>query len=165
MGYAHLELHGQHGHARSSDRVGVLDAGDLPQHLLGRSGDHVLHINAAGSRKGNHHVGHGHVDLRLFFSRRDQHRECTQQQGHQRQQGRQCIRLKGSCNATRNAKILLCGHVVLTYPLWPGWHWQARPAQGPTRPHHRRLIRTTLPLSRRPDSPQPEPRAKQTCCR
>ena len=33
--HAHLELHGQQGHARARNRIGVLDPRDLGEHLLG----------------------------------------------------------------------------------------------------------------------------------
>ena len=93
-GHTHFELDSQHRHARTGDRIGVLDAGDLAQHLLCRLGHHVLDIGAAGARKRNQHVGHGDVDLGLFLTRSHQHSEQAQQQGHQGQEGRQCIRLE-----------------------------------------------------------------------
>ena len=45
------------------------------EHLLGRPRHHVLHVRARRAGEGDQHVGHGHVDLRLFLARRDQHGE------------------------------------------------------------------------------------------
>ena len=102
--HADLELHRQHGQPRPRHRIGVLDTGDLRQHLFGRPRHHVLHIGAARSRKSDQHVGHGHVDLRLFLPRRDQHGEQAQQQCHDRQQRRDGIGLERSRDAARNAQ-------------------------------------------------------------
>ena len=87
-GHPHLELNGQYGQSRPGHGVGVLDACNLTQHLLGGLGHHVLHVGTAGSRKRNQHIGHGDVDLRLFFPRRHHDGKKPQQQGHQGQQRR-----------------------------------------------------------------------------
>ena len=102
--HAHLELDRQHRQARPRDGVGVFNAGHLAQHLLGRPGHHVLHIGTAGARKRDQHVGHRHIDLRLFFARRHQHGKQPQQQGHQRQQRRERIGLKSGRNAPGHAQ-------------------------------------------------------------
>jgi hypothetical protein len=49
---------------------------------------------AAGPRERDQHIGHGHVDLRLFLARRDQHGKQAEQQGHQGQQRRDGVGLK-----------------------------------------------------------------------
>ena len=84
-----LELHRQHRHAGFGHRIDMLDAGDLRQHLFGRRGDQRLDILDRRADKRNEHVGHGHVDLRLFFARRHGDREQAHQRGHQRDQRRQ----------------------------------------------------------------------------
>ena len=123
-GHANLELHGQQGQTGARHRVGVLNAGNLAQRLLGGPGHHVLHILAAGPRKGNQHIGHGHIDLGLFFTRGHQHGKQAHQQGHQRQQGREGIGLKSRGNAARNTHGWLVFHAHLT--------WQpAHPASPP----------------------------------
>ncbi len=102
--HADLKLHGHHGHAGARHRIGVLDAGDLRQGLLGRPRHQVLHVGAGRPREGDDHAGHRDVDLRLFLARRHQHRKQAQQQRHQRQQRRQRIRLEGGGQATGNAQ-------------------------------------------------------------
>ncbi len=104
--YADLELHRQHRHARARHRIGVFDAVDLRQHLLGGLGDHFFHIGTGRAREGNDDIRHRDVDLRLFFARRDQHGEQAQQQGHQRQQRRDGVVLKLAGDAARQAQRL-----------------------------------------------------------
>ena len=102
--HAHLELHRQQRHAGARHRIGMLDAGDLAQHLLGRPCHQRLHVGTAGAREGDQHVGHRDVDLRLFLARRHQHRKQAQQQRHQRQQRRQGVGLEGGGQAARHAQ-------------------------------------------------------------
>ena len=112
--HPHFELNRQHGQTRSRDRIRVLDAGDLTEHLLGRARHQVLHINTTGTRKGNQYVGHRHIDLWLFFARRHHHRKQAQQQGDQRQQGGQRIGLKRRSNAPGDAHGWFVVHAHLT---------------------------------------------------
>ena len=105
--HANLELHRQHRDARPGDRVAVLDAGDLAQHLLGRPRHQRLHIGTAGARERDQHVGHRHVDLRLFLAWRHQHREQAQQHRHQREQRGQRMRLEAPCQAACNTHLCL----------------------------------------------------------
>ena len=97
--HAHLELHCQNRHARTRDRVNMLHSCDLGEHLLGRDRHHLLHFahRRAGERR--NHIGHGHVDLWLFFAGRHHHGKHAQQKRHQRQQGRDLRTLEGRCNA------------------------------------------------------------------
>ena len=81
-----LELDREDGQAGSGHRIQMLDVGNLGQHLLHWLGNEALDLGGAGSRKGDHHVRHGHVDLRLLLPRRHQHREQAQQQGSYREQ-------------------------------------------------------------------------------
>ena len=74
------------------------------EHLLGRARHHVLHVGAAGAGEGDQHVGHRHVDLRLFLARRDQHGEDAEQQRDQRQQRRQRVGLEGARQAAGDAQ-------------------------------------------------------------
>jgi hypothetical protein len=108
--HAHLELHGDDRHAWPRHRHHVLDAGDLRQHLLGRCGHHLLDITHRRPGKRDQHIGHGHVDLRLFLARRHQHREDAQQQRHQRQQWRDLRRLEVGRDATRDTERAFRGH-------------------------------------------------------
>ena len=73
--HAHLELHRQHGHSRSRDRIGVFDPSDLTEHLFGRPGDHILDVGAACAGKRDQHIGHRDVDLWLLLARRHEYRE------------------------------------------------------------------------------------------
>ena len=90
-----LELHRHHGQAGPRHRVGVLNARNLAQHLFRRARHHVLHIDTAGPRKRDQHIGHGHIDLWLFFTRGHQYCEDAQQQRHQGQQWRDGVELEG----------------------------------------------------------------------
>ena len=85
-GLADQELHGQHRHAGSRHRIHMFDALDFREHLLGRAADQSLHLAGGGAGEGDEHIGEGHVDLRFFLARGDQHREHAHQQPHQRQQ-------------------------------------------------------------------------------
>jgi hypothetical protein len=51
------------------------------------------------------HVGHGHVDLRLFLARRDQHGKQAQQQRHQRQQRRDLRALEKAAMRPGHAQV------------------------------------------------------------
>jgi hypothetical protein len=102
--HADLVLDRQHRQPRPRDRHHVLDAGDLGQHLLGRAGDHLFDIADAGPGKGDQHVGHGHVDLRLFLARRHEHCEEAEQQGDQGQQRRDLRGLEERCDAAGGAE-------------------------------------------------------------
>ena len=85
-GFPDLELHGQHRHPRPGNRVDVLHPLDFGQHLLGGQRDQMFHFRARRAGKGDEDVGKGHIDLGLFLTRRDQHREQAQQQPYQGQQ-------------------------------------------------------------------------------
>ena len=108
--HADLELHGQDRNARPRDRHHVLDPRDPGQHLFCRRGHHLLDLAHRGPREGDHHVGHGDVDLRLFLARRDHHREDAQQQGNQCQQRRDLGALEKAGDATGNAHGVGVGH-------------------------------------------------------
>ena len=108
--HADLELHRQHRHAGTADRVGVLDAGDLREHLLGRPRDHVLHVGAAGPGEGDQHIGHRDVDLRLFLARCHQHREQAEQQRDDRQQRRDRVGLEEGRHAAGDAALDRAAH-------------------------------------------------------
>ena len=82
--HAHRKLHRQHRHAGARDAHHMLYAQHLRQHLLGGRGNHLLDIAHRRAGEGHDDVGHGHVDLRLFFAWGDQHGKQAQQQ---RQQG------------------------------------------------------------------------------
>ena len=105
--HAHLELHRHDGHAGARDRVHMLDARDFGQHLLGRNRHHLLDFAHRRTRERRDHVGHGHVDLRLFFAGRHHHGKHAQQKRHQRQQRRDLCALEGRCDAARNAHFWL----------------------------------------------------------
>ncbi|CAM5635855.1 hypothetical protein RLIN73S_01905 [Rhodanobacter lindaniclasticus] len=78
--HADPELHRHHRHAGPAHRIDVLDALDPGQLLLQRKRHQVLHVAHVGAGERHHHVGHGHVDLRLFLARRDHHRDQAKQQ-------------------------------------------------------------------------------------
>ena len=99
-----LELNRQDGHAGARNRHDVFHARDLRQHLLGRNGHHLLHIAHGSTWKRHQHIGHGHIDLRLFLTGRHHHGKNTQQQCHQGQQWRDLCALKQGRNAPRNAQ-------------------------------------------------------------
>ena len=97
--HAHLELHCQDGHAGARDRINMFHASDLGEHLLGRDRHHLLHFAHRRARERRDHVGHGHVDLGLFFAGRHHHGKHTQQKRYQRQQRRDLRTLKHRRNA------------------------------------------------------------------
>ena len=107
--HADLELHREHRHAGPRERHHVLDAGDLRQHLLGRRRHHLLDVAHRGARERDQHVGHRHVDLRLFLARRHQHRERAEQQREQREQRRDLGRLEEGGDAAGDAQLRLHG--------------------------------------------------------
>ncbi len=96
---ADLELDGDLRHVRARGGVDIVDALDLREHLLGRRGDQLRHLLRARPGERDEHVGHGHVDLRLFLARGYQDREQPQQQAQQGQQRRDLGRQKGLGNA------------------------------------------------------------------
>ena len=100
--HADFELHRQHRQTGQRDRHDMLGACHLREHLLGRNGHHLLHIGHAGARKGNQHIGHGDVDLRLFLARSYQHGKHAQQQCQQGQQRCDVGALKQRRDAARN---------------------------------------------------------------
>ena len=104
---AHLVLHGNHRHARTRNGIDVLDAGDARQHLFRRPRHQCLDIPGRGAGEGDEDIGHGDVDLRLFLARRDQGCANAEQQGDQRDQGRQGIPEKVLCNSTGDAHVCL----------------------------------------------------------
>ena len=69
-GHADFELHGQRRQAGARHREDMLHADHLRQHLLRRCGDQRFHISHACTGKRHKHVGHRHIDLRLFLARR-----------------------------------------------------------------------------------------------
>ena len=77
--HADLELHGDDGHAGLRHRHHMFGAGDLRKHLFGRRGDHLLDIPHRCARKRDENIDHGHVDLRLFFTRRHEHGKRAEQ--------------------------------------------------------------------------------------
>ena len=167
--HTHLELHGEHGHAGARHRVGVLNALDLREHMLRRGRDHFFHVGAGSPREGDQHVGHGHVDLRLFFARGDQHGKQTQQQGHQRQQRRDGVALKHARHRARKAQLFR-GGVGSGFGVAHGGILTGRRAQRPTgrrapgpAPHGRRLSGLpTLPPRRCRGPHRCAPHAAQT---
>ena len=114
--HAHLELHRHDRHARARDRVHVFHARNFGQHLLGRNRHHLLDIAHRCTRERRDHVGHGHVDLRLFFAGRHHDGKHAQQKSHQRQQGRDLCALEGRCDAARNAHFWLVHGA--TFKVW-----------------------------------------------
>ena len=83
----------------------MFDSGDLAQDLLCRARHHVLHIRAAGTREGDQHIGHRHIDLRFFLARCDQHGKQAKQHRNNRQKRRQRIALEGRGQAAGNAEL------------------------------------------------------------
>ena len=105
--HADFVLHRHHGHTGARHGHDVLDAGDLPEHLLGRCRHHALDILSRCAGKRNQYVRHGDVDLRFFFARRDQHGENPQQQRDQRQQRRNLRILEKCGDATGYAHFVI----------------------------------------------------------
>jgi hypothetical protein len=68
---ADFKLNGENGRAWAGDRIHVLDAFDLTEHLLHGRGDETLDLLGAGTGERHGDVGHRDGDLRLFFPRRD----------------------------------------------------------------------------------------------
>ena len=101
---AHLELNSNHREASLRHRHHVLNARDLGQHLLGRHRDHLFHIFGRRARKGNDDVGHGHIDLRLFFPGGDEHREESGKDRHKSEQRCDPRRLEEGSDSAREAK-------------------------------------------------------------
>ena len=102
--YANLELHRQDGNAGTGDRVRVFNTRNLTEHLLGRTRDHVLDVLAAGAGESDQHVGHGDVDLWLFFARCDHHRKDPKQKRHQCKERCDRVILKRRGDAPGKAK-------------------------------------------------------------
>ena len=105
--HADFVLHRHHRHTGARHGHDVLDAGDLPEHLLGRCRHHALDILSRCAGKRNQYVRHGDVDLRFFFARRDQHGENPQQQRDQRQQRRNLRILEKCGDATGYAHFVI----------------------------------------------------------
>ncbi|OIQ75805.1 hypothetical protein GALL_425220 [mine drainage metagenome] len=123
-GNTDLELNRQHRHTRASYRIGVFNAGYLTQNLLGRARHHVLHIDTAGTRKRDQHIGHRHVDLRLFFPGCHRNSKQTQQQSHQRQQRRDGVELEsfGQPPGNTQLSVFLHSHLTAHPPRQPPQH-------------------------------------------
>ena len=116
--HADLELHRDHRHAGPAHRVDVLDAFELGQLLLQRIGHQVLDVVHVGAGERHHHVGHGHVDLRLFLARRDHHRDQAEQQCCDRQDRRQRRTLESAGDAAGEAEPWLAhGATPCLFPL------------------------------------------------
>ena len=107
---AHFELHCDNREARTRDGHHVLNTGNLREHLFGRNRDRLLHFAHRSTGERNQHVRHGHVDLWLFFARRDEHCEHAEQQRHERQERRDLRGLKVRSNAAGDAHR--CGVVL-----------------------------------------------------
>src|SRR5699024_3100448 len=71
--------------------------------LFAGVGDQMFDLARAGAGEGHENVGHGHIDLRLFFLGRDDDRQYSGDDGHGGQQRRQARVLKRAGNAARQA--------------------------------------------------------------
>ena len=109
--HAHFELHGDHRHARARKRHDMFGARHLREDLFGGYGHHLLHVGHAGTGEGNQHIGHGDVDLRLFFARRHQHGKRAEQQGHQRQQRRNVRALEHGRDPAGDSEVVDGFHI------------------------------------------------------
>ena len=138
----------QHRHARTADRIDVLDALDLRELLFQRRADQLLDLARRRARIRHEDVRHGHVDLRFFLARRHQHRDQAQQQAHERDQRRDRIGLERGGKASRQAQARqLVSHawrqrhrVATPVPARPrSDRWRCvRPASVPQAPRHPR---------------------------
>ena len=67
----------------------MLDAGDLPEDLLGRGRDERLDVLRGRARERDEDVRHRHVDLRLLLARRHDRREDAEEGRDQRDERRE----------------------------------------------------------------------------
>ena len=97
---AHFELDCDHGHAGQAHRVDMLHAFYGAKLLLQRKCHQAFHIAHRSARKGHEYIGERNVDLRLFFTRRDEYRNEPEQQAHHRQNRCERVVLKGTCKSS-----------------------------------------------------------------
>lgn len=86
------------------DTVDMLDTGDARQHLLGRPRHQGLNVACRSTRERHQDIGHGDVDLRLFFLGCDERGENAREQQHQRNSGVDRIALELSRDAPGDAE-------------------------------------------------------------
>jgi hypothetical protein len=103
--HAHLELHGEHRHARARYGEDMLHAAHLREHLLGRDRYEGLHVARRRPGKRHEHVRHGDVDLGLLLARRDRHREQAEEKSNQREERREPGVLEEPGDAPRDAHV------------------------------------------------------------
>jgi hypothetical protein len=157
---ADFELHGDHRHSRSRHRVHMLDTRHSRQDLFGGRGHQILDVLHRRAGKGDEHVGHGDVDLRLFLARRDQGGKNAHQQRDQRQQGRHLRAGKETGDAAGNTHYATLPAASPTSGRWPllrgrGRHARRRADRRALRPHRCRRFRQGAAgarTARRPDS-------------
>ena len=85
---AHIKANDRDAGSRAGSRIDVFDAGDLPEQALHGLRDACFHFFGRCAGKRDHHVDHGNDDLRLFFSREQQHGRDSKRDGsHEKQRG------------------------------------------------------------------------------
>ena len=96
---ANFKLHRDDGLTGPRHRINVFDPFDFIQDLFARNGDQLVDLLHIGAGERHHDIGHGDIDLRLFFFRGDDHHQQAGQQADQGQQGRHLRVLTRARNA------------------------------------------------------------------
>ena len=109
---ADVETNDHHRGAGAGGGVDVLDPGDLPQQLLHRFGDSLLHLARGHPRHRDENVNHRDDDLRLFFSGQVQSGEDARSKGERYDQRREFRVGERLCDDARKPQTLLAAGFV-----------------------------------------------------